>query len=297
MAGGGLRSMTGFGIAHAAHGAAHLEVEVRSVNGRHLKVVARVPEALSGLVPRLEDLVRARITRGAVHLTVRVTGSLEAGGPQVDVELLKRFYATLANAARDLGAEAPRIGEVALLPGVVREDVTHDAAEEVWPTLERLGGEALDGLEAMRLQEGQGIAEDLRQTARRIRDLVGEVEALVPEVVREQGNRLRARIEQLLKDAQHALDPGELARETALLADRGDISEEVQRLRSHIEQLVQVLDHADGPVGRKLEFLAQELLREANTMASKAHDTQLVHRILAIKLDVERIREQVANVE
>ncbi len=297
MAGGGLRSMTGFGTAHASHGAAHLEVELRSVNGRHLKVVARLPEALSGLSPQLEDLVRGRLTRGAVHVTVRVAGTLESGGPQVDVELLKRLHAALTGAARDLGAEPPRIGEVALLPGVIREDVARDAAQEVWPTLERLVNAAIDGLEAMRRQEGQGIADDLRATAGRIGELVGEVERLVPEVVREQGNRMRARIEQLLKDAQHALDPGELARETALLADRGDISEEVQRLRSHVEQLLQALDHADGPVGRKLEFLAQELLREANTMASKAHDTQLVHRILAIKLDVERIREQVANVE
>ena len=103
--------------------------------------------------------------------------------------------------------------------------------------------------------------------------------------------------DRLVKDVQLALDPNELARETALLADRGDISEEVHRLRSHVEQLIGTLDQADGPLGRKLEFLAQELLREANTMASKSHDTAMVQRILAIKLAVERIREQVANVE
>lgn len=296
MAGGGLRSMTGFGTAHASQGAAHIEVEVRSVNGRHLKVVARLPDALSALAPQLEELVRTRLTRGAVHLTVRVTGSLEAGGPQVDVELLKRLHAALAGAARDLGVEPPGVGQLALLPGVIREDLSRDA-KELWPTVERLAGEALDGLDAMRRLEGQGIAQDLRQTALRMSELVGEVARLVPEVVREQGNRLRARIEQLVTEAKHALDPGELARETALLADRGDISEEVQRLRSHVEQLLGELDRAEGPVGRKLEFLAQELLREANTMASKAHDTALVHRILALKLDVERIREQVANVE
>ncbi|MCO5166821.1 MAG: YicC family protein [Planctomycetes bacterium] len=294
---GGLRSMTGFGTAHAPHGAAQLEVEVRSVNGRHLKVATRVPEALGGLAPQLEELVRGRLARGAVHLTVRAAGALEAGGPQVDVALLKRLHGQLAAAARELGADPPRVGEVALLPGVVREDVTHDAAAELWPALERLAGEALDGLDAMRRREGEGIADDLRRTAGRIRDVAREVEALVPEVVREQGNRLRARIEQLMKDAQLALDPGELARETALLADRGDICEEVQRLRSHVEQLLGAIDQAEGPVGRKLEFLAQELLREANTMASKTHDTALVQRILAVKLDVERIREQVANVE
>lgn len=294
---GGLRSMTGFGVAHATHGGAHLEVEVRSVNGRHLKVVTRLPDSLGGLGPQVEEAVRARVTRGAMHVQVRVSGSLESGGPQLDLNLLKRFYATLTVAARELGAAPPTIGEVALLPYVIREDVAHDAAQEVWPTLATLIGQALDGLEAMRRLEGAGIAEDLRQTGKKILELAAEVEALVPDVVREQGLRLRARIEQLVKDVQLALDPNELARETALLADRGDISEEVQRLRSHVEQLLGALDQADGPLGRKLEFLAQELLREANTMASKSHDTAMVQRILAIKLAVERIREQVANVE
>jgi uncharacterized protein YicC (UPF0701 family) len=255
---GGLRSMTGFGAAHAALGAAHVEVEVRAVNGRHLKVVTRVPDALSGLGTQLEELVRARLTRGAIHLTVRLGGSLEEGGPQIDVALLKRFHATLVVAARELGAEPPRLGEIALLPGVVREDLAHDAQTEAWPVLSTVASQALDALDAMRRREGQGITDDLRQTGRAILDV---------------------------------------ARETALLADKSDIAEEVQRLRSHVEQLLAALQAEDGPVGRKLEFLAQELLRESNTMASKTHDTSLVQRILAIKLHVERIREQVANVE
>lgn len=294
---GGLRSMTGFGAAHAALGAAHVEVEVRSVNGRHLKVVSRLPDAFAGLGPQVEELVRARLTRGAVHLTVRLGGSLDAGGPQLDLALLKRFHASLTAVARELGAEPPRIGEVALLPGVIREDLAHDAAQEAWPVLAQAAGQALDALDVMRRREGDGIAADLRQTGRAILEQAAEVEKLVPEVVREQGNRLRARIEQLLKEAQHVVDPAALVRETALLADKSDISEEVQRLRSHVEQLLAALDATDGPVGRKLEFLAQELLRESNTMASKTHDTSLVQRILTIKLHVERIREQVANVE
>jgi uncharacterized protein (TIGR00255 family) len=200
-------------------------------------------------------------------------------------------------AARELGAEPPRLGEIALLPGVVREDLAHDAQTEAWPVLSTVASQALDALDAMRRREGQGITDDLRQTGRAILDVAREIEALVPDVVREQGNRLRARIEQLLKEAQHSVDPGELLRETALLADKSDIAEEVQRLRSHVEQLLAALQAEDGPVGRKLEFLAQELLRESNTMASKTHDTSLVQRILAIKLHVERIREQVANVE
>jgi uncharacterized protein (TIGR00255 family) len=287
--------MTGFGAAHVTHGAARLEVEVRAVNGRHLKVVVRMPEALMSLAPQLEELIRGRLTRGAVHAQVRVGGSLGGGGAQLDVALLKRFHAELTGVARDLGADPPRISEVALLPGVVREDLAHDAAEELWPALARATGEALDGLEAMRRQEGQGIAQDLRQTAEKILELGRQVDARAPEAVREAGARLRQRVKQLLEDAP--IDAGELARETALLADRSDISEEAQRLRSHVEQLLAALDDGEGPVGRKLEFLAQELLREANTMASKVHDTALVQLILAIKLHVERIREQVANVE
>jgi uncharacterized protein (TIGR00255 family) len=289
--------MTGFGVAQAAHGAsAQLEVEVRSVNGRHLKVMARVSDPLLALLPQLEELVRSRTARGALHLQARLSGSLDGAGAQIDAALLRRFFVTLQAAARDLGAEPPRISEVALLPGVVREDLARDAAQEAWPALEQATCAALDQLEAMRKQEGLGIAQDLRQTCEAILELAKQVEARAPEVVRDQGARLRGRIEQLLSEAQRTLDPGVLARETALLADRSDVSEEVQRLRSHVEQLLSTLGE-DGPVGRKLEFLAQELLREANTMASKAHDTSLVQLILQIKLHVERIREQVANVE
>jgi uncharacterized protein (TIGR00255 family) len=294
--------MTGFGASQAlAEVGGAFDVEVRSVNGKHLKVTVRTPDSLSGLAPQLEELVRARLHRGAVHVHVR-SGGDGAIGPTLDVGLLRRLHGQLSALARELGVDPPRIAEVALIPGVVRPDAAAPT-DTLWPALERAATHALDQLEAMRAQEGAAIADDLRGCARAILEEAGRIEALVPGVVREQGNRLRSRVEQLLGDAKGKVDPAELAREMALLADRSDVAEEVQRLRSHVEQLLATIDGRDakdgkaGPAGRKLEFLAQELLREANTMASKAHDGALVQVVLDVKLLVERIREQVANVE
>jgi uncharacterized protein (TIGR00255 family) len=188
---------------------------------------------------------------------------------------------------------------VALLPGVVRPDAA-PPPEAVWPPLKDAVCRAVDALAVMRRQEGAGIGAELERAADEIATLTGKIEVLAPAAVREQVERLRARVEQLLvgsPGAAVALAPHELARELALLADRSDIREEVQRLRSHVQQLKATVRAPGGPAGRKLEFLAQELLREANTMASKTHDGELVQHVLAVKLLVEQIREQVANVE
>jgi uncharacterized protein (TIGR00255 family) len=209
------------------------------------------------------------------------------------VAALERLMRELTSAAHRLGVDPPSIGQVALLPGVVRDE--GPACEEAWPEVARGLADALDALETMRRREGEGVAADLRRTAESIVAAARQVAAQVPVVVRDQGARLKQRVEQLL--AEGALDRGELAREVALLADKSDIAEELQRLDSHVEQLLATLQAPAGPIGRKLEFLAQELHREANTMASKTHDTALVQQILAIRLLVERIREQVANVE
>lgn len=297
--GPGLVSMTGFGAAQAVAAGLPVDVEVRAVNGRHLKVGVRVPDALSALAPQLEELVRERLARGAVQVQVRLAGGEGSSAATLDVALLKRLHAALSEAARDVGAAPPTIGEVALLPGVVRADAA-PPPEALWPPLKDAVCRAVDALAVMRRQEGAGIGAELKRAADEIAALTTKIEALAPAAVKDQVERLRARVEQLLvgaPGAAAALAPHELARELALLADRSDIREEVQRLRSHVQQLRATVDAPGGPAGRKLEFLAQELLREANTMASKTHDGALVQHVLAVKLLVEQIREQVANVE
>ncbi len=293
----GLRSMTGFGSARSVDAAPlRLEVEARSVNHRHLKVSVRVPEGLNSLAPKVEQMVRSTVGRGTVYLTVRQSTKREEAGWQLDRALLVRLHRELTLAADDLGVAPPTLGEIATLPGVVHQDDVLPEAAAMWPEVEGVVGKAIAQLDAMRRQEGEGIAADIVRLTEEMCVAADAIEVRLPLAVQEHGNRLKQRIAQLVADHPDAEGPG-LAREIALLADKTDVSEELQRLRSHVKQVRETLDGSRGPVGRKLEFLAQELLRESNTMASKSHDTELVNHVLELKLAVERIREQVANVE
>jgi uncharacterized protein (TIGR00255 family) len=289
--------MTGFGSARRDADGQRLDVEVRAVNHRSLKVGVRVPEGLLSLIPRLEELVRARLARGSVHCVVRHGRDREEGAWQLDRGLLERFHGELTRAAMDLAVDAPSLGEVAALPGVVRQEETELQADAVWPGLEEAAREALDALEVMRRREGEGLHADFTRLADELVRLADAIEARAPEASRAEAERLRGRVRLLLAGAPGSLgEAPELAREVALLTERTDISEEVQRLRSHVGQLRDALG-SNAPVGRKLEFLAQELLREANTMASKSHDLDLKQHVLDLKLAVDRIKEQAANVE
>ncbi|RMG15962.1 MAG: YicC family protein [Planctomycetota bacterium] len=294
----GLRSMTGFGVAEAGGPGGSFRVELRSVNHRHLKLGVRLPEVLSALAPRVEERLRARLRRGSVQLTVRPLGEVPGAGVRLDADLLRRLHGELSAVAAELGVEPPGLGEVARLEGVVRTEEVVPELDALWPLLESALGAALDELDAMRRREGEGIAADLLEVASLMEREVDAVEERLPAARAEQAARLRERVAGLLEQAPDSLrDAPELAREVALLADRADVSEEVQRLRSHLDQLREVLEADAGPAGRKIEFLAQELLREANTLGSKSQDLVLRERSLALKLLVERVREQAANLE
>ena len=287
--------MTGFGSARSPDGL--VEVEVRAVNQRHLKVQVRAPEALSGLVPRLEEIVREHLVRGAVVVTVRRSEALSGSAYRLDAALLKRLHGELTAVAQELAVDPPGLGQVALIPGVVRADEQAEDTEALSGVVEATLREALGRVDAMRAAEGAGIARALEEAGREILRLAAAVATRGPVAMKEQVERFQSRLTQLLADRSVAVDPGALAREVALLAERVDVSEELQRLRSHVAQMEQALAAPREPIGRKLEFLAQELHREANTMGSKSHDSALVETILAIKLRVDLIREQVQNVE
>jgi uncharacterized protein (TIGR00255 family) len=289
-----LCSMTGFGVGRSQLSGRHAcVVEVRSVNNRHLKASVRVPEGLTSLVPRLEGLVRDQISRGTVYLTLRLTNTGDSAGARLNRELLTYLYGEVSALAQELKAEPPRLDTLCLAEGVVSSDEVIPEADEVWPTVAEAAGAALGELLAMRRTEGAGLGVDLSAIVADMRSCAASIEAAAPAAVAAESARLRERISELAGE----LEPAELAREVALLADRADISEELQRWRSHLEQVETTLAYAKGPVGRKLEFLAQELLREANTMGSKCRDGALVQQALELKLCVERLKEQLANLE
>jgi uncharacterized protein (TIGR00255 family) len=291
-----LASMTGFGAGRAEaeleSGRYSCDVEARSVNGRHLKLNVRVPDELSSLVPRIEALARGAVSRGTVYLTLRLT---DAGGiaGRLDEDALQTLYRKLQELGEGSDA-APRLDVLCLAPGVFRDASGNVDADALWPTVEQASSLALEELVAMRATEGAGLAADLRGIASDLRDEANAIEAAAPDAVAALAARLRARVAELMGDAE--LSPSDLAREVALLADKADISEELQRLRSHLDQVESALDKG-GPSGRRLEFLAQELGREANTLTNKCRDDALIQRALELKLGVERFKEQVANLE
>lgn len=297
----GIASMTGFGRATRETPDETFEVEVRAVNNRSLKVQPRLSESASALAARVEHHVRERIDRGTVYVTVKHRRRGGGAAHRLDEKLLCAFFERLLELDKELrGASEPNftLAHVAALPGVVTTDESlEDDLDAFWERLRAPLDQAIDQLIAMRREEGKGIAKDLAALAERILALAQAVESRVDAAVEDYRAKLRARLDKLMRGSGVPMPEADLARELALFADRSDISEELQRLRSHVDQLRAALAGDGEPVGRKLEFLAQELLREANTMASKSHDTSLVSSVLEIKLEVEKVREQVANVE
>lgn len=297
-----IASMTGFGREVREEGGERIEVEVRSVNHRGLKVNVRLSDKLAGLQPDLETIVRRRVDRGMVHVEVRYEAPAGARAYSVNRDVVRHYVSEVQALRRELGIEkgegtAVDLERLLALPGAVIAQPGGAADEEalfarVRATTER----ALEAFDASRRREGAALGEDLRRRRAAIGAALAAVKARIPAALALYRTRLDERIRLLLESAGATLAPQDLAREVALFADRTDISEEVTRLETHLEELDRALA-AGGPVGRRLEFLGQEMLREANTMGSKSQDPALVEAILAIKLEVDKIKEQVANVE
>ncbi len=293
-----LRSMTGFGAAAGEdeRGFA-LRVEVRSVNHRHLTIKTRLPEGFAVLEHEIEARLRERCERGAftVHLSAERPGASELA--RVDPVAAARYREELEALARTLGIPAAIGLETLLaLPGVLSPPA--DGSSEIagaGAAALALLEQALEELLAMRATEGRALEADLRKHARATEKILERVERRMPQVVRAHRSNLERRVRELL-GPRSTVEPGELARELALLADRLDVSEETARLRSHLAQLETFLQRG-GRIGRQLDFLVQEILREVNTIGAKCADARVAHWIVEAKTHVERLREQVQNVE
>ncbi|HKA15345.1 MAG TPA: YicC/YloC family endoribonuclease [Myxococcota bacterium] len=295
-----IHSMTGFGSARFRVGEWTFELEIRSVNHRHFDARIRLPRLLTNLEPDVRARLQARLARGKVDLTVTAP---EGGAPaprlEVDLAAAREYLA----AGRALAASDGVRGELdaaslLALPGVSRF-VEPELADGLLRerTLAAVD-EGLAALFAMRASEGAALARDLRARLDRVLELAGALEqrsGLVQESVRE---RLRKRARQLEAETG-LLDEARLHMEIAIAAERMDVTEEIVRLRSHVDQFRALLDAAapGRPVGRQLEFLLQELAREANTVGSKGSDAPIAHWVVELKTEVERLREQVQNVE
>lgn len=290
--------MTGFGSGSGGAGTAEATVEVRTVNGRYAEVTVRGMGELAEHEAAVQSRVRDAIDRGnaTVHVALQRQGGA-AAGLRVDAEAAKAYGALLREAAgaAGLGALSVTLSDLLRSPDILVPAPTDGEAAhaDAWAATSAALGAALGALRTMRQSEGAALRADLAARCHALDDALGRVEVRAPERLAEARTRLHDRLAELFSDER--LDAGRLEAEAVLLADKLDVTEETVRLRSHIDQFRAALD-ADEPVGRRLNFLTQEIGREVNTIASKANDAEVTRLAVGMKEEVEKIREQVQNV-
>jgi uncharacterized protein (TIGR00255 family) len=290
-----MRSMTGFGLGEAPLGEGRIALEVRSLNHRYLDLRVRLPPELGDHGSWLEQRARERLTRGRYDIGARLSGAA-LGTPVLSMDRARSAFQALQRLRDELApdSELP-ISAIAAMADLLTVPAEADA-ELVRAALEQALGAALSGLDQMRSSEGVALAKELGERLAAARALTAEILERSQGSVDAYRSRLRARLERLLVDTSVALDSGRLEMELAILADRSDVTEELVRLDSHFEQFQKLTASAE-PIGRRLDFLLQETSREVNTLGSKSQHGDVSHLVVALKAELERMREQVQNVE
>ena len=291
-----VRSMTGYGRARQERNGRNITVEVRSVNNRYLDCAVRLPRLVAFGEDAVKQAVKNTISRGKVdvYVSVRSEGG-EQGTVTLNTALAEGYLAAMRQMAETFGLENDvKVSDLSRLPEVFTVDKPEVDEEALLADLMAVANEALAGYDAMRTTEGAALDHDLRSRGARILELVGQVEKQSPKTVSDYRARLEAKLREVL--ANTAIDESRILTEAAIFADKVAVDEETVRLRSHLNQMNAMLD-AGGAVGRKLDFLLQEMNREANTIGSKCTDVAVARIVVDIKAELEKIREQVQNVE
>ncbi len=273
--------------------------EIKTVNNRYLKISLRMTEGYGLLEPQVENLVREKISRGTVGVSVRISRDFSAADSRLNEPLLKAYFEQVREVGTALGTGAvPDLGLFLALPGVVQEEkfLSEEQNEAVGKTVLQSVREAIENLEQMRKAEGDSMSLDLTGNASLLETELTAVEKLAPLVAKTYRQKLTERVGKIMNEHNLLLDSADLAREIALFADKSDISEEIVRFRSHLLQFAEIIRKGES-CGRKLDFLTQELFRETNTIGSKANDSEITKHVIEMKTIIERIREMVQNVE
>lgn len=293
-----INSMTGYGQAQGDIDGTSYTVEVKSVNNRYFKTIIKLPDMFAFLEEDIERLLRNNLSRGTVNYALRLRDIPANVLFDIDETALQSIVEKLNRTGDASGFKgAIDIGNLLSLPGIVRpaipdEEMTKKTRESVLDTSQQ----ALDKLRQMRAAEGKFLEEDLKGHCRAIEEDLKSIGARSETVIQEYAKKLRQRVDRLLAEAKLKLDGETLAREVAIFADRSDISEEIARMDSHLQQFVQSCQ-LNEQAGRRLDFISQEMLREANTIASKSSDCDITRCVVDMKCWIERIKEQVQNVE
>ncbi len=293
-----INSMTGFGEAEGQVSGVNYVVEVKAVNNRYFKAIVRLPESVAFLEEDIEKLLRKTLSRGTVNYVLRLKDMSADAFFNIDEDALRAVVEKLSRVGSSAGISGTiDIGSLLSLPGIIRPAVPDKGeAERIRKKVLEINRRALEKLMQMRAAEGAALEADLEKYCKAIRKDLERIRARSAYVLQGYAKKLKKRVNELLADAKLKLDEETLAREVAVFADRADISEELARLDSHLKQFAEVCQ-AKGQLGRRMDFISQEMLREANTIASKAYDAEIVRCVLDIKGQVDRIKEQAQNVE
>jgi uncharacterized protein (TIGR00255 family) len=290
--------MTGFGEARRQQDDISVAVELRTVNNRYFKFSLRASEGYGSLEPQIEAIVRQHVKRGTVNVALKVHRQSAGEEYLLNLDVLDKYrkqieqYQAETKLRQQIGIE-----HLLVLPGVaVETDVATNYSESAWPVVQAALIEALKRLAEFRASEGAAMSADMAVNCEAISAELANVAARAPTLVENFRIRLQERIASLLEQYQITLDPADLIREVSIFAERSDISEEIVRLRSHLEQFAAIVS-GDEVAGRKLEFVIQEMFREANTIGSKSNDVAIARSVIDIKTAIERLREMIQNVE
>jgi uncharacterized protein (TIGR00255 family) len=292
-----IKSMTAFAAAENTVDQLTVTAEIRSYNSRHLDIFLRIPPAYQSLEDQIKALIADRVSRGRVEIRVQIDDSFEAASElEVDFSRAKALVAAFNDLKSQFDLKSDITLDLLISAGGLIKTVEKNQKEDiVWPVIRDCIQLALDDYEAMRQKEGDFIAEDFEQRLSFIDGCLEQIHKKSEGLLTHYQQRLKERIAQLTQNSVE-LDPARIAQEAAFLADRSDIAEEIVRAKSHLNQFRQMMNAVE-PAGRKLNFLLQELNREFNTMGSKVCNADVAHLVIDVKSELEKIREQIQNVE
>ncbi|MGR3300872.1 MAG: YicC/YloC family endoribonuclease [Candidatus Scalindua sp.] len=296
-----IKSMTGFGRAEIKDDEKSILVEIRSVNNKYLKINTRMPESLLGYEDRIERLLKKELVRGTVNLAIEYKVCEQAPKCVINKDTLREYHRMISEAGKEIFSRQDiSLDNLISLPGVLefkKESGNGKGQDDdFWNELEKLIKVSVDDLNNMKVAEGRNLQTEIEKWKSRISELLDEIETMAPKVVLEYSKRIQERVSSLLEGTGNGIEKSDLNREIAIFADRCDISEELGRLQSHISLFDNVMENEE-PNGRKLEFIVQEMFREANTIAAKANNADIIKDVISVKTEIERIKEQVLNIE
>ena len=290
--------MTGYGDAQGRLNGVTYIIEIRTVNNRYFKTNIKVPETVGFLEEAIDNLLRNSLSRGTVNYVLRLKNESENMSFDINETALKSIIESLSRIVSSSDLKSPiDIGGLLNLPGILEPaSPTEEAAELIKSKVLEISQQAIEKLKQMRAAEGKALEDDLKKHCAAVKQDLEQIRSRSEAVLPRYSEKLKKRVNELLSEAKLKLDEETLAREVAIFAERSDISEEIARLDSHMQQMLASC-RSNEQAGRRLDFISQEMLREANTIASKASDSEIAHYVVEIKCRIDRIKEQVQNIE